>query len=78
MYDEAPQNVISLHEFQSIALDRLQMLRKIEFMHDSNEPELEIMQMTNKYAIKHGLAFEGRFEGKKGNDGSVYFKPCNF
>ena len=32
MYDEAPQNVISLHEFQSIALDRLQMLRKIEFM----------------------------------------------
>jgi len=32
MYDEHPTNTISLHEFHSIALNRLQLLRKIEFM----------------------------------------------
>ena len=32
LYDEHPQNVISLHDFHSIALNRLQALRKIEFM----------------------------------------------
>lgn len=32
MYNEPPQNVISLHEFQKLSLDRLQVLKKIEFM----------------------------------------------
>ena len=32
LYDEHPQNTISLHDFHSIALNRLQALRKIEFM----------------------------------------------
>jgi len=32
MYDKHPTNVISLHEFHSVALNRLQVLRKIEFM----------------------------------------------
>lgn len=32
MYNEPPQNIISLHEFQKLALDRLQVLKKIEFM----------------------------------------------
>ena len=32
LYDEHPTNVISLHEFHSIALNRLQALRKLEFM----------------------------------------------
>ncbi len=32
MYDQHPTNVISLHEFHSVALNRLQVLRKIEFM----------------------------------------------
>jgi hypothetical protein len=32
MYNEPPQNIISLHEFYKIALDRLQVLKKIEFM----------------------------------------------
>jgi hypothetical protein len=32
MYNEPPQNVISLHEFSKMALDRLQVLKKIEFM----------------------------------------------
>lgn len=36
MYTQPPQNVISLHDFQSLALERLQVLKKIEFMHDSN------------------------------------------
>ena len=48
------------------------------FRHDSNESELEIMASVNKYAQQHGLAFEGRFDGKRGNDGSVFFKPCTF
>jgi len=32
MYDEHPTNVISLYEFHQTALNRLQVLRKIEFM----------------------------------------------
>ena len=32
MYDEPPQNVISLHEFSQLAVDRLQVLKKLEFM----------------------------------------------
>jgi len=32
MYNEPPQNIISLHEFYRVALDRLQVLKKIEFM----------------------------------------------
>lgn len=32
MYNEPPQNVISLHDFSKKALDRLQVLKKIEFM----------------------------------------------
>ena len=32
MYDQHPTNVISLHEFHNVALNRLQVLRKIEFM----------------------------------------------
>ena len=33
MYNEPPQNIISLHEFQKLSLDRLQVLKKIEFMY---------------------------------------------
>lgn len=32
MYDEPPRTTISLHEFQSMSMNRLQVLRKIEFM----------------------------------------------
>ena len=32
MYNDAPLNVISLHEFSKFAVDRLQVLKKIEFM----------------------------------------------
>ncbi len=32
MYNEPPQNTISLLEFLKLALDRLQVLKKIEFM----------------------------------------------
>ena len=32
LYDEHPTKVISLHGFHSVALNRLQALRKIEFM----------------------------------------------
>jgi hypothetical protein len=32
MYDEPPRVTISLHEFHQIALNRLQLLKKIEFM----------------------------------------------
>ena len=50
MYDQHPNNVISLHEFHSVALNRLQVLRKIEFMHDANANEAEIAAQINKYA----------------------------
>lgn len=39
MYTDPPQSTISLHEFFSIALSRLQVLKKIEFMYDSNSNE---------------------------------------
>jgi|LakMenEpi03Aug12_release.lakeMendotaPanAssembly.Ray.scaffolds.fasta_scaffold310094_2 hypothetical protein len=32
MYDEHPTNTVSLYEFHQTALNRLQVLRKIEFM----------------------------------------------
>ncbi len=57
MYTEPPQNIISLHEFQKIALDRLQVLKKLEFMHDANEDSTTIaktilgMTLTNRIAL---------------------------
>lgn len=32
LYTEPPETVISLTEFQQVALDRLQVLKKLEFM----------------------------------------------
>lgn len=72
MYDEPPQNTITLYEFNSIALDRLQLLRKIEFMYDSNEQDAQIAAEVNKYAVKHKLAIEGQYM-RKGT--SVVYEP---
>lgn len=47
MYAEPPTNIISLHDFQKIALDRLQVLKKIEFMYDANTPQ----EMINEKII---------------------------
>jgi hypothetical protein len=42
MYNEPPQNIISLHEFSQLALARLQVLKKIEFLYDSNAADDDI------------------------------------
>ena len=36
MYTEPPQNIISLQELFKLSQDRLHVLKKIEFMYDSN------------------------------------------
>ena len=48
MYTEPPQNIISLHEFFKLSLDRLQVLKKIEFMYDSNFYENTIEREVEK------------------------------
>ena len=51
-YDEAPSDVIGIYEFQNIAVSRLQVLKKIQFMYDSNnEGAQDIMAAEiNKYS----------------------------
>ena len=35
-YDEAPTETIGIFEFQSVAVSRLQVLKKVQFLYDSN------------------------------------------
>lgn len=60
MYTEPPQNVISLHEFYKIALDRLQVLKKIEFMHDSSATEEAIKAQVVTMTKQHRIAVEAK------------------
>ncbi len=69
-YDEAPQETIGIHEFHNIALSRLQVLKKIQFLYDSNKdkegPEV-IAEEINKYSRQHRLNVEGLYvKDKKG------------
>ena len=36
-YDQPPQDVIGIYEFQNIAVSRLQVLKKIQFLYDANQ-----------------------------------------
>jgi len=51
-YDEPPQETIGIYEFQSIAVSRLQVLKKIQFLYDSNkEGSSELMaKEINSYS----------------------------
>ena len=60
LYQEHPKNIISLSEFNQIALHRLQALRKIEWMTDASQGD-KINVEVNKYLHEHGLAYEGRY-----------------
>ena len=60
MYTDPPQNIISLHEFQKIALDRLQVLKKLEFMHDANESADDIAQTILSMTLKNNIALHVR------------------
>ena len=66
MYTEPPQNTISLHEFYSVALNRLQVLKKIEFMHDSNSEEEAIRDTIHKMTVGHRIAVEAKKNNKTG------------
>jgi hypothetical protein len=50
------------------------VLRKIEFMNDSNEAELQITAEVNKFTVKHKLGFEGKFVGKDVATGKITFR----
>ncbi|CDW72196.1 dna primase large subunit [Stylonychia lemnae] len=56
MYVEPPENIISLHEFQKLALDRLQVLKKIEFMNDANQDHQVIKETVIKMTKAHRIA----------------------
>ena len=58
MYNEPPTNIISLHEFYKLALDRLQVLKKIEFMHDSNSEPKVIKEAIFKMTKQHRIAVQ--------------------
>jgi hypothetical protein len=53
MYTEPPTNIISLHEFYKLALDRLQVLKKIEFMYDANADKDKIKEDVTKLTEQH-------------------------
>jgi DNA primase large subunit len=66
-YDEPPQDVIGIHEFQHIAVSRLQVLKKIQFLYDQNKEGMhEIMaQEINTYSKQHNLNVEGNYDSVK-------------
>ena len=71
MYTQPPQNVISLHDFQSLALERLQVLKKIEFMHDSNASTEDINQTIFNMTLQHRFAISAA----AGRSKYGYIKP---
>jgi len=56
MYTEPPTNIISLHEFYKLALDRLQVLKKIEFMYDANADKTKISEEVIRLTVQHQFA----------------------
>ena len=56
MYIEPPTNVISLHEFYKLSLDRLQVLKKIEFMYDANADREKIKEDVLRLTEQHNFA----------------------
>ena len=60
-YDEPPQDIIGIYEFQKTAVNRLQVLKRIQFLYDSNKDgDRDLMlQEINKYSRQHELNIEG-------------------
>jgi hypothetical protein len=48
MYNEPPQNIITLDEFMKLSFDRLQVLKMIELMFDSNTDEKTMAEKIGK------------------------------
>lgn len=63
-YDKPPQDTIGIFEFQSKAVSRLQVLKKIEFLYASNMEgnNDQMAQEINQYSRKHKLNVEGHFD----------------
>lgn len=78
-YDEAPKDVIGIYEFQNIAVSRLQVLKKIEFLYASNkENNHDIMAAEiNQYSKQHKLNVEGIFDPNKKTFGRINQKHLN-
>lgn len=60
-YDQPPQDVIGIYEFQNIAVSRLQVLKKIQFLYDANNEGAQDLMTheINKYSRQHRLNIEG-------------------
>jgi hypothetical protein len=63
-YDEPPHDVIGIYEFQSIAVSRLQVLKKIQFLYDQNKDNQfeQMAQEINSYSRIHNLNVEGIYD----------------
>lgn len=66
-YDSAPKDVIGIYEFQNIAVSRLQVLKKIQFLYDSNKDGSDSLMADeiNKYSRTHSLNIEGLYDKSK-------------
>ena len=64
MYDQPPQEIIGIHEFQQVAISRLQVLKKIQFLYDSNkDSQGDFLAMEiNKFTKQHSLNVEGTYD----------------
>lgn len=64
MYDRPPQEIIGIHEFQQVAISRLQVLKKIQFLYDSNkDAQSDLMACEiNKFTKQHKLNVEGTYD----------------
>ena len=72
MYIEPPTNVISLHEFYKLSLDRLQVLKKIEFMYDANADREKIKEDVLRLTEQHNFAIYKTVQQKE-NDNISHF-----
>ena len=64
MYDQPPHEVIGIHEFQQVAISRLQVLKKIQFLYDSNKDSQgdHLAVEINKFTKQHNLNVEGTYD----------------
>ena len=72
-YDSPPHDIIGIYEFQNIAVSRLQVLKKIQFLYDSNKEGLHEMMAKeiNTYSRNHKLNVEGLYDDTRKNFGRI-------
>ena len=62
-YDKPPGDIIGINDFQQLAVVRLQILKKIQFLYDSSKDadNSTFQSEINKFTMQHNMNVEGHY-----------------